>query len=59
MVTIGILTKNSEIVVMQACGISIYRVAVPLIALAAVASGTMFLLQDRVLPVFQPASGGV
>jgi LPS export ABC transporter permease LptG/LPS export ABC transporter permease LptF len=50
MVTIGILTKNSEIVVMQACGISIYRVAVPLIALAAVASGTMFLVQDRVLP---------
>jgi len=49
-VTIGILTKNSEIVVMQACGISIYRVAVPLIALAAVASGTMFLVQDRVLP---------
>jgi LPS export ABC transporter permease LptG/LPS export ABC transporter permease LptF len=50
MVTIGILTKNSEIVVMQACGISIYRVAVPLIALAAAASGTMFLVQDRVLP---------
>jgi len=50
LVTIGILTKNSEIVVMQACGISIYRVAVPLIALAAAASGAMFLVQDRVLP---------
>lgn len=50
MVTIGILTKNSEIVVMQACGISIYRVAVPLITLAAAASGVMFLVQDRVLP---------
>ena len=32
MVTIGILTKNSELVVMQACGISLYRVAVPLVA---------------------------
>ena len=39
MVTIGILTKNSEIVVMQACGISLYRVAVPLIVFAVVASG--------------------
>jgi LPS export ABC transporter permease LptG/LPS export ABC transporter permease LptF len=50
MVTIGILTKNSELVVMQACGISLYRVAVPLVALAILASGSMFLLQDRVLP---------
>ncbi len=50
MVTIGILTKNSELVVMQACGISLYRVAVPMVLLAMVASGSMFLLQDRVLP---------
>jgi LPS export ABC transporter permease LptF/LPS export ABC transporter permease LptG len=50
MVTIGILTKNSEIVVMQACGISLYRVAVPLVVVAALASAAMFLIQDRVLP---------
>ena len=50
MVTIGILTKNSELVVMQACGISLYRVAVPMVLLAMGASGAMFLLQDRVLP---------
>lgn len=50
MVTIGILTKNSELVVMQACGISLYRVAVPLVVLAMAASGSMFLLQDRILP---------
>ena len=50
MVTIGILTKNSELVVMQACGISLYRVALPLVLLATAASGSMFLLQDRVLP---------
>jgi len=37
-------------VVMQACGISLYRSAVPLVCLAALASGAMFLLQDRVLP---------
>ncbi len=50
MVTIGILTKNSEMVVMQACGISLYRVAVPLVVLAIAASWSMFLLQDRILP---------
>ena len=50
MVTIGILTKNSELVVMQACGISLYRVAVPLVVLATAASWSMFLLQDRILP---------
>ena len=50
MVTIGILTKNSELVVMQACGISLYRVAIPLVVLAIAASGSMFLLQDRILP---------
>jgi len=50
MVTIGILTKNSELVVMQACGISLYRVAVPLVVLAIAASWSMFLLQDRILP---------
>ena len=54
MVTVGILTKNSELVVMQACGISLYRSAVPLVCLAAIASGAMFLLQDRVLPLLQP-----
>jgi LPS export ABC transporter permease LptG/LPS export ABC transporter permease LptF len=50
MVTVGILTKNSELVVMQACGISLYRAAVPLVTLAALSSGTMFMLQERVLP---------
>jgi len=50
MVTVGILTKNSELVVMQACGISLYRAAAPLVTLAALASGTMFGLQERVLP---------
>jgi LPS export ABC transporter permease LptG/LPS export ABC transporter permease LptF len=49
-VSIGVLTKNSELVVMQACGISLYRVAAPLVLLAAVASWGLFLLQDHVLP---------
>ena len=30
LVTIGLLTRNSELIVMRACGISLYRVAMPL-----------------------------
>ncbi len=31
LVTIGLLTKNSELIVMKACGISLYRVALPML----------------------------
>jgi LPS export ABC transporter permease LptG/LPS export ABC transporter permease LptF len=49
LVTIGALTKDSELVVMKACGISLYRVALPLMLLAAGASGVLFLLEEHVL----------
>jgi len=49
LVTVGLLTKNSELVVMKACGISLYRVAVPMLAGAVVAGGILFLLEESVL----------
>jgi LPS export ABC transporter permease LptG len=49
LVTIGLLTKNSELIVMRACGISLYRTAVPLIVFAAIASGLLFAMEERVL----------
>ena len=49
LVTIGLLTKNSELVVMKACGISLYRVAVPMLAGAIVAGGILFGLEQSVL----------
>ena len=49
LVTIGLLTKNSELVVMKACGISLYRVALPIVGAAIVAGGTLFLLGETVL----------
>lgn len=49
LVTIGTLTKNSELLVMRACGISLYRAAVPLLVLATLASGGLFVMQERVL----------
>jgi LPS export ABC transporter permease LptG len=47
--TIGGLTRTSELVVMRACGVSLYRAALPLLLLAFVWSGGLFALDDRVL----------
>ena len=49
LVTVGILTRTSELVVMRACGISIYRAAAPLFLLAVAASGVLFAMQEYVL----------
>jgi LPS export ABC transporter permease LptG/LPS export ABC transporter permease LptF len=49
LVTIGALTKNSELIVMRACGISLYRAAAPLLVLAFLGSLVLFGLEERVL----------
>jgi LPS export ABC transporter permease LptG/LPS export ABC transporter permease LptF len=49
LVTIALLTKNSELVVMKACGISLYRVAVPIVAGAVAAGAFLFALEQTVL----------
>ena len=49
LVTIGLLTKNSELIVMRACGISLYRSALPLLLFAILFSGALFELQEQVL----------
>ena len=48
-VTIGLLTKNSELIVMRACGISIYRTALPLLVFALAASAVLFAFEERIL----------
>jgi LPS export ABC transporter permease LptF/LPS export ABC transporter permease LptG len=49
LVTVGLLTKNSELIVMRACGVSLYRSAVPILLFGFVFSGVLFELQERVL----------
>jgi LPS export ABC transporter permease LptG len=49
LVTIGLLTKNSELVVMKACGISLYRVALPMLLCALVAGAALFALEETIL----------
>jgi LPS export ABC transporter permease LptF/LPS export ABC transporter permease LptG len=49
LVTIGVMTKNGELLVMRACGISLYRTAIPLLLFGAAASGVLYVMQERVL----------
>jgi LPS export ABC transporter permease LptF len=54
LVTIGLMTKNGELLVMRACGISLYRSAAPLLLFGAAASLALFFLQERVLTKTNP-----
>lgn len=49
LVTIGLLTKSSELVVMRACGVSLYRTALPLVVIGLVWSGALFGLEESLL----------
>jgi len=47
--TLGGLTKTNELTILRACGISLYRTTLPLLALALVSSAMLFALEDRVM----------
>jgi LPS export ABC transporter permease LptF/LPS export ABC transporter permease LptG len=50
LVTIGVMSKNNEIVACKAGGISLYRLAAPLFLAGIVLAATMILLDDTFLP---------
>jgi lipopolysaccharide export system permease protein len=50
LITFGLFSRNHEIVAMKANGISLYRIARPVLAFALVASGLNFLLNEYVTP---------
>ncbi|OGD25136.1 MAG: LPS export ABC transporter permease LptF [Candidatus Aminicenantes bacterium RBG_13_63_10] len=50
LLSLGILTKFNEVTAMKACGLSLYRIVLPVIVLAAGVSLASFTLQERVLP---------
>ncbi len=50
LVTFGSLEKFNQITAFKSCGISIYRIAIPVIVLALMVSGFIFVLQEYVLP---------
>jgi LPS export ABC transporter permease LptG/LPS export ABC transporter permease LptF len=49
LVTVGLLTKSSELTVMKACGVSLYRAALPLFVFGAIWSGVLFGLEETIL----------
>ena len=50
LVTFGVLNRNSEIIAMKACGISLYRLVVPVVSIAAILSVSLFLFDQFYLP---------
>ncbi len=50
LLTFGLLTKSNEIVAFKACGLSIYRLIVPVIIIGLILSLVSFLIQERILP---------
>jgi len=50
LVTLGIMSKNNEIVAIKASGISMYRLAVPLLLAGLALAVTMIALDDTYLP---------
>jgi LPS export ABC transporter permease LptF/LPS export ABC transporter permease LptG len=51
LVTVGLLTKSSELIVMRACGISLYRASVPLLVFALLGTGLLLAVEERVLVI--------
>ena len=50
LVTFGVLNRNSEIVAMKATGISLYRLVIPIVSIAAILSVSLFLFDQYYLP---------
>jgi LPS export ABC transporter permease LptG len=50
LVNFGILTKSNQVTAIKATGTSLYRIAVPILLAAMVASAGMFVLEDYYLP---------
>jgi LPS export ABC transporter permease LptG len=50
LVTFGVLTKRNEITAFKACGVSLYRLTLPVLLVALLSSGALFLFDHQVLP---------
>ena len=50
LITFGVLTKHNEITAMKASGVSLYRLGVPVLAVALLMSGTLFAFAHYYVP---------
>lgn len=50
LITFGSLEKFNQIVAFKSCGVSVYRIAMPILILGLLISGFIFVIQEYVLP---------
>jgi LPS export ABC transporter permease LptF/LPS export ABC transporter permease LptG len=50
LVTLGVMTKNNELVAFKASGLSLYRIALPLLLAGMFLAGSLLVLDDTYLP---------
>jgi lipopolysaccharide export LptBFGC system permease protein LptF len=50
LVTLGVMTKNNELVAFKASGLSLYRIALPLLLAGVFLAGSLLVLDDTYLP---------
>ncbi|HUJ41012.1 MAG TPA: LPS export ABC transporter permease LptG [Candidatus Acidoferrales bacterium] len=51
LVTLGVLSKNNEVTAFKACGVSLYRLSLPLLLAGVALAVLMFSLDDTILPI--------
>lgn len=59
LVTFGILTKNNEITAMKACGVSLYRLAIPVLIASLALSAFLFGFDHYVVPDANRTQDGI
>ena len=50
LVTFGVLDKTNQVLALKACGVSVYRIAIPVLTVALTVSTFIFVIQEYVLP---------
>ena len=50
LLSLGLLTKFNEVTAMKACGISLYRIILPVLFMAALFCGASYYLQENIVP---------
>ncbi len=59
LVTFGVLSKNNEITALKACGVSLYRLAVPVILAGGVLSVALFAFDHYIIPDANVVQDGI
>ncbi len=59
LVNFGLLTKTNQVTAIKSAGVSLYRLSVPVLGVAALLSVGMFLFADRVLPETNQRQNGL